>query len=189
MPRLLFGLVALAVAGCGGSESLMPLRVGEKRNYIVRFPFYGTVEAVTVAGRTSVAGVEGFELQGNLGMSRVAWKGGSLVAEVLNHSRFAPALPLMPASRKASWSGTVHLLNSPFPAEAKIEQAEVQDQLLGRALPGRKSVVRLRVPDLNRTITVESTFLYGIGLVRQVQWSNGTQDIEIRLLQEPGKES
>jgi hypothetical protein len=111
------------------------------------------------------------------------------VAEVLNHSRFAPALPLMPASRKASWSGTVHLLNSPFPAEAKIEQAEVQDQLLGRALPGRKSVVRLRVPDLNRTITVESTFLYGIGLVRQVQWSNGTQDIEIRLLQEPGKES
>ncbi len=163
----------------------MPMKVGDSRAYIVRFPFFGSVEPIEVVRRTSVAGAAGFELRGPMGMSRLAWVGDRLLADNLTHSRFAPAIPLLALGaldRPVAWNGVIRLLNTNLEAKAVLDQDEATEEVLGRPIPGIKSVLRIEIPRLERVVSVESTFLYGIGLVRQVQRTNDSQDIEIRLL-------
>ncbi|MBX7133099.1 MAG: hypothetical protein K1X67_10525 [Fimbriimonadaceae bacterium] len=148
----------------------MPLAVGSKWTYSVRAGFLSRVEDLKVLRTISVADVEGYELTGPMGNSRVAWKGGNFLVEDLPGTRLSPALPiLIGESDKASrrWSGIAKTLSGAKEATADIVQAKDTVTIGGQTYETRRSEVVLR--GLGSPITLTTWFHEGIGMLRQEQ--------------------
>ncbi len=92
-----FGLAVSGalLIGCGSRDNWQPLVVGKTWTYRVQAGFDHRIESIRVMRALSVASVEGFELAGPLGVSRIAWKHGTLVADSTVNARFLPAVPLL----------------------------------------------------------------------------------------------
>src|SRR5690242_20026133 len=102
-------LALVVVAGCGGGGKEFPLSVGRTWSYMVDAGFGTTrVEEVKVLRKVPVDGVTGFELGGNMGQSRLAWKDGILEASQLPNATFNPPIPMCVAGKakaRMDWKG------------------------------------------------------------------------------------
>jgi hypothetical protein len=149
-------------------------------------PFYASAEELSVDRSISVAGQPGWLINSPMGQSRVAWKGDELVGEALAYSRFAPAVPLAVSGRyeaERKWAGTIYVLNSPFPAKATLAQVRASEDVMGQKMDGVKAILTIDIPKLQRQVVLENTLIRGVGLVRQLQRTNGVLDVDLRLLQ------
>lgn len=169
-----FGLciVIVVLAGCGrgGGESFMPLTVGGRWTYSVRAGFLSRVVDIKVSRTISVADVEGVELVGPMGNSRLAWKDGLLLVEDLPGTRVSPAIPMLVGTSvkaKRAWKGIARTLAGTLEATASLTQASDTVTLGGRTYEARRS--ELTVRGLGEPIVLTTWFYEGIGILRQEQ--------------------
>lgn len=162
----------------------MPLQVGKSWTYRVVSGLDSRVETVKAVRPVAVDGVEGVELTGPLGVSRLAWNGGSLVAESTGSLRFHPALPLLARNQSAQrWTGRVTWLGRDIPATAQTVQRQRPLTLDSRSIESTESDVTLQLP--TRAIQLTTWFEPGVGIVRQEQHSGYTLDIDLELIEGP----
>lgn len=171
MKGLLVPLALVMVSGCGSSgESFFPMEIGHRWTYSARAGFLSRVEDIRVVGSLSVAGARGFELVGPMGVSRLVWKEGTLLAEDLPGTRFSPAAPLLVGrSTKASrsWRGIVRTMAGEREATGSLVQATDSLTIAGRTYDTRRTT--LTIEGLGPRLELQSWFSEGIGLLRQEQ--------------------
>jgi hypothetical protein len=188
----------LLSAGCTGFRSYFPLEVGKSWTYHVRAGLAVTVDEARVTRRLSVAGVPGCEIGGPLGFSRLAWKGGTLVADSLPNTRFLPALPLLAPGDPATahdaevtkgqglrkpvrtWEGAVETMGKQLPGSAELYQEEASVTLGVRRYPALKTTLRLSTA--GKKIELVTWYVDGMGPLRQEQQTNGLQDVGMEYL-------
>lgn len=178
--------IAVVGAGCGPKDQgMMPSKVGTQWTYTVRAGFQSYVEPVSVERHVSVAGVQGFELGGPLGQSRMAWREGRLVASRLGSARFDPPVPLLVPGGKGpyEWKGTFGSLAGSGQATAILEQRTETVNLGARSLPCTRATLRVERGD--ETIELITWFSDGTGIVKQEQRTNGRQNLALELLSGP----
>lgn len=184
---LILGLVFLLVlGGCSEPDRLMPLGNGHEVTYLVKTGLAARVEPVRVVRNLPVAGVEGAELSGPLGTSRLAWKDGVLVADSLVNGRFSPPLPLLATDRKArTWHGRVETLGREQPGSAKLVHDQETLSLGARKVFTTKATLTLDLPQAGGKIEVISWYQSAVGLVQQEQRTNGQLVLQLQLLSGP----
>ena len=164
----------------------MPLKPGHEITYLVRTGLAARVEPVRVVRSLPVAGVNGAELSGPLGTSRLAWKDGVLVADSTTHGRFSPPLPLMSNDGKDRvWDGHVETLGRVQPGHAKLTQTKETLSLGSRRIFTTKATLTLELPESNGRIELVSWFQPTVGLVQQEQRTNGQLVLQLQLLSGP----
>jgi hypothetical protein len=142
------------------------------------------VDSVKVTRPVSVADVEGFELNGPLGVSRLAWRGNALVAESSAGLRFSPPIPLLaPDGKEATWHGRVTWLGAEKPASATVRQSKRTLTLASRPIETTQSDLTLSLP--SRKIELITCFEPGVGIVQQEQRSGGKLEVEIEMVSGP----
>jgi hypothetical protein len=136
----------------------------------VRAGFLSRVEDLSVTRSISVADVQGWEVSGSMGNSRLAWKDGNLLIEDLPGTRLSPAIPILFGnSDKASvkWSGIAKTLSGSREATAEIVQANDTVTIGGRTYETKRSEITLS--GLGSPILLTTWFNEGIGMLRQEQ--------------------
>lgn len=164
----------------------MPLASGNSWSYSVRWGLQQRVDEVAVVGRISVAGRSGWLLEGPLGVSRLAWIDGTLLAEELGGIRYAPAIPLASiplADRQVAWQGLASVDGQLVDASAKLLQRKAKVQFGGRTYPGLANTLSLQAG--GHLIEMESHFVPGVGIVRQDQRIDGRLERALELLSGP----
>jgi hypothetical protein len=178
-----------SMLGCGTRTEWFPMKLGNHWNYQVRAGFDRRVEPVKVLRALTVASTDGFELAGPLGVSRLAWKHGVLLAESTVNARFAPPLPLLipgadlsksAPKQVAIWHGRVVTLGRERPGSAviteQLEKIDVGSQKVSTIL----ATVTLHTP--SGKIELDSWYQEGVGLVQQEQRTNGVRIVQLQLL-------
>lgn len=181
--RLSIPLLACSLCACGaGGDDYMPLQTGKTWTYKVQANLNPYVEPIKVNRRISVAGVDGFELTGPLGQSRLAWKDGHLLADRLGSSRFNPPITLLAPSlkRPVDWKGQVSSLAGREDGKASLTQTSEEITLGGRKYSTLRSRLALETP--RHTIELLTWFSAGTGIVRQEQRTDGRQNIAFEIL-------
>lgn len=180
--KILFAAPFLLLTGCDKSGGFFPLDIGSTATYRIR-GFRKDTTIVRVKRVISVAGVRGFELQGPNGISRLAWKGDSLVAEQLAGARLQPALTLLSPNKLAddvTWEGELSFLESKERATATLKQIASSEVFSGRKVRVIRATLTLDTP--KRQIELQSDYAAGIGLIKQLQRTNGQFDLELTRL-------
>jgi hypothetical protein len=132
----------------------------------------------------AIEGVDGMELNGELGVSRLAWHGNSLVAESTCNLRFSPALPLLAQNEKhVSWTGYVTWMGRAIPCSADVTQKQQAITLVARTIESVESDVVLRLP--SRAITLVTWFEPGVGIVKQEQRTGQKLDLGLEMVEGP----
>ncbi len=172
----------MAALGCGGSQHAeMPLKVGEAFTYeVVSGMAAKHVDTIRVVGAVPLAGVSGFELKGDLGVSTFAWRKGELLVGNGPYGHIEPPLPLLDLDvkpdkegvRTHTWAGTITTVGKPMVAEATVRTDPDKIQFGSHAVTTLHSTVVITME--KRTITLESWFLPGTGMIKQQQ-RTGTQ--------------
>lgn len=184
---LLLGFVLMA--GCSGGSDWYPLEVGNEWTYSVRTGLAEFVEPVKVVSTAPAAGTKGFQLSGNLGTSRLAWKGKVLCASELPNLAVAPnssPFPLLVAddpTATRAWSGSVMLSGKTYPAVASLKQSKAKLSTPGRTWDTVLVTISLKVGD--RNIEILTWYAKGHGPVRQEQRTNGVWDVGFDYLSGP----
>lgn len=169
-------LLAIGGLGCGGSrQGLFPLKVGNSWTYMVRGGFVTRVESVKVVAEESVAGTKGWRLDGPMGMSRIAWKKGVLLAEELPGCRFYPPVPILNSAVDAKglgWTGRLWVMGTSLEAKGAVTEDADKFEIAGRKY---EAVVSTLILASSKTqIELKTWFVDGIGPVRQEQRIDGT---------------
>jgi hypothetical protein len=171
--KALLPVLALALlAGCKTQDRLFPMKVGTYWKYDVQNGLAVFPGTVTVARNVPVEGVMGYELESELGTSRVAWKNGKLIATVLSGMRANPALPLVDGTKTKSteeWKGRLFTGGKTVPCTAKLSQMPETYNKGTRELKTTKAILAIYLPD--REIELTTWYANGIGPLSQVQRS------------------
>lgn len=128
------------------------------------------VQTIKVIRSLPVAGTNGFELQGTMGSSRVAWKEGILYAESLPNLKANPPIPILSSKAKeasSEWKGRVYAAGKTYEATATIEQNPEELQQKSRKLKTIKTVVSLILPESEIIIT--TWYAHNVGPISQDQ--------------------
>jgi hypothetical protein len=170
-------LVAIVSLGCGSSESLFPMEVGKQWSYTVQTGFPTFVQKMTVKRPISIAGVQGYEIEGPMGTCRVAWSGDRLIAARMANTEFFPPITILRAGEAAAsraWKGRVRLADGTA-ISCSAEQTQAADTLTVRSKPVKtvKSTVLLQLP--GRVVDLSTWYEPGRGPVRQIERVNGVQ--------------
>jgi len=182
-------LLAGSLSGCAQQTDWFPMKVGRHWTYQVRAGFDRRVESVRVVRPLAIASVDGFELGGPLGVSRLAWKNGDLVAESTVNATFSPPLPLLiPGAdmtrdlprRIATWHGRVVTLGKEHPGSAVLTEQTDKIDVGTRKVNAILATVSIRIP--NGKIELQSWYEQGIGIVQQEQRTNGARIVQLQLL-------
>jgi hypothetical protein len=182
-------LLALGLFGCRVGSDLMPLQVGRTWDYQVHAPmaFASYVTTIKVDRDVSVANGPGVELTSNLGASRLAWQGDSLVAESLAGTQFMPPIPLLfrtEETHERAWKGRVVFVDRASPATATQSQKGEDDiSFAGRKIRCIRSTVSVQTAA--HKIELITWFSAGLGIVRQEQRTDDRLLIRLDLLDKP----
>ncbi len=186
LPLILVLLPGLA--GCKKpSTALMPLKSGEHWAYVVRNARQSLVGDVDVARQVAVDGVMGWELHGPSGISRLAWKNGTLVASILSGTRYSPPLVLVipnSVGKTLNWKGTVFTPLHSFPAVATMTWQSQDVQLGGKIFHTVRQNCQLNLSS-GTQIALTTWFSSQVGIVRQEQRTNGVQVLALERLSGP----
>ncbi len=165
------------------------MRVGKHWTYQVRAGFDRRVEPVRVIRSLPVDSVNGFELGGPLGQSRLAWKHGTLYADSAVNARFSPPIPLLIPGveitkdvprRVATWHGRVISLGKERPGSAVLTERTEKILVGTQKVQTILATVTLQIP--GGKIELESWYQDGVGLVQQEQRTNGVRIVQLQLL-------
>lgn len=165
--------VLTALCGCGDGKEF-PLSVGKSWSYMVDSGFGTTrVEEVKVLREIPVDGVTGYELGGNMGQSRLAWKDGVLEAAQLPNATFNPPIPILIGGEKKArkeWKGMIGVVGRGSHATAILIQEPDKASFSGRTVQATKTTLTiLSGPDKTELIT---WFQDGQGPIMQEQRTN-----------------
>lgn len=188
-PRIAGALLAiLLLSGCqrGTQSDLMPLNVGSEWKYSVSGKFAKYVEPLRINREVGVAGTQGVELTGPLGVSAVAWKKGVLYADRLAGTSFSPPIPLLAAdSHVVDYKGTASWpVAGSVKVAARLTHEPQKLKLDAREYETVKARLQL-VLDESRSIELTTWFAPGVGIIRQEQRTGGELDIRIDYLSGP----
>jgi hypothetical protein len=179
-------VVTLAVAGCGNPGELYPLKVGSEWTFTVIDQFAQRVQKVKVTRRVPVALTNGYELDGPMGISRLAWKGSTLYAEEFPNTRVYKPMPILVAGdpkANLSWSGTVQFMGQTVPAQATLHQEPESIDIGTKKFDTVHATLIVKIP--GKSIEVQTWYAMGIGPIRQDQRTNGKLDAHLELLGAP----
>jgi len=178
----------LLLAGCAPKDDYFPLRVGEHWTYTVKEDKFATrVQQVRVTRRVPTALTNGFELDGPMGISRLAWRDGTLYAEELPSTRIYQPLPLLVSrdpNASLTWSGQVETLGISQPARATLKQKIEPIDIGSKRVDALRADLTISLPN-NKIVELDTWYAKGIGPVKQDQRTNGNLDIHVELLGEP----
>ena len=128
------------------------------------------VEDVKVLRKVPVDGVTGYELGGNMGVSRLAWKNGVLEAAQLPNATFNPPIPMLIGGRtkaRKEWKGMIGAMGRGTAATAILIQEPDQQMFSGRSVNTTKST--LTVVSGPQTTELVTWFQNGEGPIIQEQ--------------------
>jgi hypothetical protein len=180
--------VLVGLGGCSNGGDLFPLKIGNEWSYSISNGFSSSVEPLKVVRSVPVADVNGFELQGPMGMSRLAWRGSTLYASVLPNTRFAKPIPLVVSNEpKAvrSWDGTMEAAGKTVNVSATLKQNPESIDVGTHKFDAIKAVLTIDVATPKGTIELETYYAKGIGILKQVQRTNGKLDVGLEYLSGP----
>lgn len=181
--RLIPGLV-LVLAGCSHGSDFLPLRDNSQWTYTVNTGTDTYVEPIKVLRRIPVRGQLGYEIGGNLGISRLTWDDGVLYADSLVNSRFHPALPIFsPTAESLSWAGTIESMGKSQKATATIMLKEDKIEKLRQKITVRRATITIQTP--RTIIEVKTWYRPGVGIVKQEQRTGNKLDVAMELLSTP----
>jgi hypothetical protein len=164
----------MMAAGCMGGGKEFPLSVGRTWSYMVDAGFGTTrVEEVKVTRQVPVDGVTGYELGGNMGVSRLAWKDGVLEAAQLPNATFNPPVPLVVAGAEKArkeWKGMIGAMGRGTSATAILIQEPDKEIFAGRTVQTTKTTLTV-LSGAQKTELI-TWFQKGEGPIMQVQRTN-----------------
>ena len=168
----------------------MPMHVGDSFTYEVNLGMEKRVVTVHVARRIPIADVLGYELQGEMGASRLVWKGGQLLTDAGPYGRLDPPLALINSTVKPvrdkdklrvyNWTGVVTTLAEPMNASAKISNSQATVTIGPSEKNTVHSVVEMKIGA--KEIRLESWYAPGTGMVKQEQWTGARLNYSAQLL-------
>ena len=186
---ILLTLVAVLLVGCGSGDEYMPMKVNKRWTYRVTAGFDRHTVPIRVVREVTVASTRGYELASTLGVSRIAWKGGRLVADSMVNAQFSPPIPLLipgleleknKVKTAASWHGRVYVLGRELPASAILTQQNDTVDSGTHKVSTILATLTVRLP--SGVLELESWYQSGVGLVQQEQRTNGTRIVQLTLL-------
>jgi hypothetical protein len=175
--RFVQGLAILMVAtGCGSVVHWMPLDEGQSWTFHTTAGLRQFVEKVSVGRSVPVAGANGYELTGKMGVRRMAWKGSVLYLSQSPTASFVPALPLFVDGHSLPWKGQVRWGGKTLFGEGALTMTDPTD----KASAGTKtSTVRLKLG--GHSYRLETVFQPGVGIVDQRQWQDDVLQYRMKL--------
>lgn len=178
------GILAVLVAcSCSNRlQSYFPVTSSSVWKYTVQGEFDTFPDTVKTVGRVPVGQVEGFELVGGMGVSRLAWQGDTLLASELAGQRFHPPIPLL-APTALDWTGTWESGGKAKPANAKFSWKPTETTVSGRKTKALESVLKFVAN--GRTTVLTTWFVEGIGIYRQEQRTDDRRDRRLDYLSGP----
>jgi hypothetical protein len=185
MRLLLPLLIAISLVGCGSGNDLMPMQSGSSWTYTTFNGFETYFEPVKVVRRIAVGGSDGFELQGPLGICRLAWSGKRLIGEQLGSVRFDPPITLLAPGLKTAipWSGSVMRLTGTVEGQAELTQADESITVGTQAFKTTKTTLILTAK--GQKIELVTWFSPGYGIVRQEQHTDGRLNLSLERISGP----
>ncbi|MCG9894967.1 MAG: hypothetical protein MH204_05785 [Fimbriimonadaceae bacterium] len=170
--------VAILAAGCGGGgQEFMPLEPGLTWIYHVSADPPAAAK-VQIKGAARVGMTDGVQITGDLGDSRMAWRGPLLRASMLGGTLYDPPLPVLDLrGEDLIWEGIVIHEGVSWPATARLTTCDdpvgpAADPLKLRDEDLRCSRWEVTVKERTRTVTTH--FARGFGIVQQTV----TEDVE-----------
>ena len=158
-------LSVLMLAGCGAkTQDYFPLKIGNKWTYKVTIDNDQEIIDLTVAEEAPVGDHKGFLLQSEMGDSRLAWDGGTLLAAELAGTRYSPPIPLY-AADGTEWSGVVQAQSKQVAGTATVSRSEEELVVGGRSYRTVKCVLTLDSGEDHIQLT--TWFYSGLGILRQ----------------------
>ena len=168
----------LLLSGCGSSERLLPLAVGQRWTYTFRHGMERELGTVEVTREVPVETGMGWELRSPMGVSRLGYVGDRLVASQLGGAFLVPALPIgLPVKRHAEWRGWVTSTAGRRPAKATIVATEGKLGVQGRPRAVNRTVVTMRLGGH----VVELTTLYTPGDAIALQEQTTDDKLELAM--------
>jgi hypothetical protein len=164
---------------------MMPLDENLVWTYRVQARIKEDVTELRSAEEIAVAGTRGRRMDSEFGESRLAWKDGDLVAEMLGEVSYTPALPIYLGNDQLepfSWEGLITIGDKAWPAAATITSEPESKEVLGIARDTVRVDHRIEVGE--DVLTITSWFLEDVGIVEQVQRKN--DEFEMSLHYEGG---
>jgi len=186
--------LSVCLGGCGSHDGWFPMKVGRHWTYQVRAGFDRKVESLQVIRPLTVASADGFELSGPLGVSRLAWKHGTLYADSAANAGFNPPLPMLVPGvdlakeiprQVAVWHGRVIVMGKEQPGSAVLTERTESLDLGARKVPTILATLQMQVP--GGKIELRSWYQEGIGLVQQEQRTNGARIVQLQQLDRGGE--
>jgi len=184
--RLLPVPFVLILCGCNSTPDLYPLRMGMEWTYSSSNGFSPRIQEIKVTRRVPVAFTNGFELQGPTGITRLAWRGGTLYADAFPNTRIHNALPILVANdphASVNWNGTLDTANFNRTATASLNQNPENIQVGTRRYDAIRAVVSLSTGNDNYEMI--TWYAKGLGPIRQEQRTNGKLDYKVELISGP----
>ena len=153
--------------------------MGRSWSYMVGSGFGPSrVEEVKVLRRVPVDGVTGYELGGNMGQSRVAWKGGVLEAAQLPNATFNPPIPLVVGGKdkaRTDWKGMIGAMGRGTQASAVLIQEPDKLELSGKTVNTTKATLTINGSEKTELVT---WFQNGVGPIKQEQRTNNVLTVK-----------
>jgi hypothetical protein len=179
-------LAVILALGCGSENTeMMPLAVGRTWSYRVDSGLQTEIKPVRVTRPVAIMDVEGYELNGVLGVSLLAWRHGVLIQQSGANIRYEPPLPILYANRShGDWKGSVSWFGRSEPASAEISQRPASINLGARQVSTTQSEVDLKLS--TKTIRLITWFESGVGIVKQEQRTNDQLDYGLEMVASTG---
>lgn len=181
--------------GCGqGGPSYMLLKEGKEWSYQVKSGFRDSVVTLKVGKPISVGGLRGFAINSDLGESRFAWDGRTLVASKLANTVFVPPIPILaedkiPDKKNArenefvpaiTWKGRITSFGKSRTATGGLSQRRSMLQTVTGDIAVVETVVKLDIGAI--PMELRTWFQRGTGIVKQEQRTNRKWLVGLELL-------
>lgn len=160
----------------------MPLSMKSKWSYSVKTDFSSAVDEIVVGRRVPVGSHLGYELIGQMGISRLVWDGDTLLASELGNHGFSPPIPIF-ATRSKQWKGNLTIAGRPQQGSATLELSETPETIAGREY--KAVVAELDIETKGRHINMKTWYVKSIGILRQEQRTDGKRDRRLEYLSGP----
>ncbi|MEQ1821158.1 MAG: hypothetical protein ABL949_01480 [Fimbriimonadaceae bacterium] len=170
--RFLICLLALGFLafGCGRPHEYFPLKMGNQWRYKVNTGMDTFIQNSAVSDVVPGEMGQTYEVSGNLGVNRLAWKDGVLWASTLGGDRFSPAIPLLDGKKESislTWAGSIYASGRTMKAKGTLVQDKGNVLVDSQKRSALTTLLTITLPD--RIVIVESSYVRGIGLVNQTQ--------------------
>ena len=149
-------------------QSYMPLEKGNTWTYDVRVDATPTVVNLTVKEEAPVGSVSGWLLESEMGESRMAWDGDTLLAAELAGTTYWPPIPIF-ATSGTEWKGVVATATTKVSGSAKVAKSSEELTVGGRVFKTVKCVLDLDAS--GDRIQLTTWFFPDRGIMRQEQRS------------------